>query len=100
MIEEGMSKEPPAGGVPEIDAKGMFAPGFNNISAIMIRLTQGPTAYRDPALSRSNVKKSTEIKSGQVSRAGSKEVSPDPEQSRAGTPGDKEGDKEGDEVVQ
>ena len=98
-----MSKEPPAGGVPEIDAKGMQAPGFNNISAIMIRLIQGPTAYRDPALSRSNVKKSTEMnKSGQVSRAGSKEASPDPskEQSRAGSPGEKIDDKEGDEVVQ
>ena len=52
-----MSKEPPAGGVPEIDGKGMFVGGFNNISAIMIRFTSNPIVWRDPALTRS-IKKS------------------------------------------
>ena len=93
-----MSKDPPAGGVPEIDSKGLYAPGFANISAIMIRFINGPTPYKDPALSRSTQKKSTDLKSGQTtgqaSAAASKENSAEREQSRLTITGD------GDEVVQ
>lgn len=76
LIEEGMSKTPPAGGVPKIDAKGLYAPGFNNMSAIIIRLKEGPTPWKDPALTRSSLKKSIDLKKPE-----SKETSQDREQS-------------------
>lgn len=48
MVREGIQKDPPVDGVPAKEANGRYKLGYQNISAIIIRLKKPPYEYKSP----------------------------------------------------